>query len=120
MGYPITDEVVKLFDSYQLPKLDFFTSAPNGSTYEEKIDNFKNLIRSLKPGLTGIIFHPSVETENLKTITNSWQQRVWEAKTFSDPELTAFFEAEGIVFTNWNEIMKRFEKADRSKRKATK
>lgn len=110
MGYPITDEVVKLFESYRLPKLDFFSSAPNGSTYEEKVENFKKLIQSLKPGLTEIIFHPSVETENLKKITNSWQQRVWEAKMFSDPVLTDFFKAEDIVFTNWNDIMKRFRK----------
>jgi predicted glycoside hydrolase/deacetylase ChbG (UPF0249 family) len=111
MGYPITDDVVKLFESYSLPKLDFFSSAPNGNTYEEKVENFKKLIQSLKPGLTEIIFHPSVETENLKTITNSWQQRVWEAKMFSDPQLTDFFKKEGIVFTNWNEIMKRYSKA---------
>lgn len=108
-GYPITDEVVKMMEAYRLPKLDFFSSAPNGSTYEEKIDNFKKLIKSLKPGLTEIIFHPSVETENLKTITNSWQQRVWEAKMFSDPQLTDFFKAEGIVFTNWLDIMERFK-----------
>jgi chitin disaccharide deacetylase len=110
MGYPITDEVVKLFANYKLPKLDYFTSVPNGLTYEEKVKNFKNLIQSLKPGLTEIIFHPSVETDNLRTITGSWQQRVWEAKMFSDPDLNKFFEEEGIVFTNWNEIMKRFKK----------
>jgi hypothetical protein len=110
MGYPITDEVVKLFENYKLPKLDYFTSVPNGSTYEEKVKNFKNLIQSLKPGLTEIIFHPSVETDNLRTITGSWQQRVWEAKMFSDPDLNKFFQAEGIIFTNWNEIMKRFKK----------
>jgi chitin disaccharide deacetylase len=110
MGYPITDEVVKLFANYKLPKLDYFTSVPNGSNYEDKLKNFKTLIQSLKPGLTEIIFHPSVETENLKTITGSWQQRVWEAKMFSDPEVIKFLEAEGIVFTNWNEIMKRFKK----------
>ena len=110
MGYPVTDEVVKLFENYKLPKLDYFTSVPNGSTYEEKVKNFKNLVQSLKPGLTEIIFHPSVETDNLRTITGSWQQRVWEAKMFSDPDLKKFFETEGIVFTNWNEIMKRFKK----------
>ena len=110
MGYPITDEVVELFARYKLPKLDYFTSVPNGSTYAEKLKNFKDLIQSLKPGLTEIIFHPSVETENLKTITGSWQQRVWEAKMFSDPEVIKFLDAEGIVFTNWNEIMKRFKK----------
>ena len=110
-GYPITDDVVKMIAEYKLPKLDFFSSAPNASTYEEKVENFKSLIRSLKTGLTEIIFHPSVETDNLKTITNSWQQRVWEAKMFSDPNLTAFFKSEGIVFTNWLDIMKRFKKA---------
>lgn len=110
LGYPITDEAVKLFEAYTLPKLDYFSSAPEGSTYEEKIRNFKTLIQSLKPGLTEIIFHPSVETVNLKTITNSWQQRVWEAKMFSDPDLIKFFKDEGIVFTNWNEIMKRHKK----------
>jgi hypothetical protein len=66
------------------------------------------LVRSLKPGLTEIIFHPSVETEQLKTITGSWQQRVWEAEMFADPDLKKFFEEEGIIFTNWKEIMKRF------------
>ena len=108
-GYPLNDEVMQLADEYTLPKVDNFTSAPEGKTYEEKIANFEKLIESLKPGITEIIFHPSIQTDNLKTITNSWQQRVWEAKMFSDPNLKKFFEDEGIVFTNWKEIMKRFK-----------
>jgi predicted glycoside hydrolase/deacetylase ChbG (UPF0249 family) len=107
-GYPIDDHVIGLVEQYSLPKLDNFTSAPNGKSYEEKIENFKTLIRSLPAGLTEIIFHPSVESEELKSITNSWQQRVWEAKMFSDPALIKFFEEEEIVFTNWIEIMERF------------
>ena len=109
-GYPIDENVVALANAYSLPKLDNFTSVPTGKTYDEKIENFKNLIKSLKPGITEIIFHPSVNTENLKTITNSWQQRVWEYEMFSDPELIKFFEEEGIVFTNWKDMMSRFEK----------
>ena len=108
-GYPLNDEVMQLASEYTLPKVDNFTSAPEGKTYEEKIANFKTLIQSLKPGITEIIFHPSIQTDYLKTITNSWQQRVWEAKMFSDPDLKKFFEDEGIVFTNWKEIMKRFK-----------
>ena len=108
-GYPLNDEVMQLADEYTLPKVDNFTSAPEGKTYDEKIANFEKLIQSLKPGITEIIFHPSIQTDNLKTITNSWQQRVWEAKMFSDPDLKKFFEDEGIVFTNWKEIMKRFK-----------
>ena len=109
-GYPIDDSVIKLAANYSLPKVDNFTSAPKGVTYKEKIENFKELIRSLKPGITEIIFHPSIETANLKGITGSWQQRDWEAKMFSDPDLIKFFKNEGIIFTNWKEMMKRFKK----------
>ncbi len=106
-GYPITDDVVELLNQYTLPKLDNFSSVPDGKSYEDKRTNFFALLNSLDPGLTEIIFHPSVETENLKTITNSWQQRVWEAQLFSDPVVQKFFEDNGIIITTWKEVMKR-------------
>jgi predicted glycoside hydrolase/deacetylase ChbG (UPF0249 family)/predicted neuraminidase len=109
-GYPITDEVIRNIGEYRLPKLDNFTSVPKGSTYEEKRAGFFKLVRSLNSGLTEIIFHPATNTENLKTITGSWQQRVWEAELFADPVVHQFFKDEGIIITNWKEIMKRFEK----------
>jgi predicted glycoside hydrolase/deacetylase ChbG (UPF0249 family) len=108
-GYPITEEVVDLLDQYSLPKLDNFSSVPNGRSYEEKRDNFFSLVSSLEPGITEIIFHPSVETDNLKTITNSWQQRVWEAQLFSDPAVKEFFKKHDIVITTWKEIMKQHQ-----------
>jgi hypothetical protein len=109
-GYPLNDEMINIVNNYSLPKLDYFFSAPNGESYEDKIQKFKELIRSLKPGLTEIIFHPSELTDNLKSITNSWQQRAWEAQMFADPDLIQFFEDEGLIFTNWKEIMDRFKK----------
>lgn len=118
-GYPIDKNMIALLDQYNLPKLDFFSSAPKASTYEEKIKKFKQLIRSLKPGLTEIIFHPSIETDNLKSITNSWQQRVWEAKMFSDTGLQSFFKSEGIIFTNWKEIMTRYQNTNKKNNTAT-
>jgi predicted glycoside hydrolase/deacetylase ChbG (UPF0249 family) len=108
LGFPFSDETLSTTNKYRLPKLDNFTSVGPGATYEKKRDNFLALIKSLKPGLTEIIFHPSVQTDNLKSITGSWQQRVWEAELFSDPVVTEFFQKEGIIITNWKEIMKRF------------
>lgn len=109
-GYPLDDSVIELANNYSLPKVDFFTSAPNGKTYEDKKEKFKNLVKSLKPGITEIIFHPSVETENLKSITGSWQQRVWEAEMFGDEDMVQFFKDEEIIFTNWKEMMERHKK----------
>ncbi len=108
-GYPITDEVVGMIENYTLPKLDNFGSVPDGKSYQDKKNNFFNLVKSLKPGLTEIIFHPSIETENMKSITGSWQQRAWEAEMFSDPEVLEFFKTNDIQLTNWTEIMKMFE-----------
>jgi len=109
-GYPINDAMIEIVKNYSLPKIDMMIGAPKGNTYEETIINFKQLINSIPAGLTEIYFHPSVQTDNLKSITGSWQQRVWEAKMFSDPDLIKFFEEKGIIFTNWKEIMKRFKK----------
>ncbi|MBN1562039.1 polysaccharide deacetylase family protein [candidate division KSB1 bacterium] len=111
-GYPITDEMTKAIASYDLPKLDDFWAVPDGDSYENKKQNFYALIRSFPPGLHEIIFHPSVETDNLKTITNSWQQRVWEARMFADPEVLQFFQNEKISFTNWKEMMRRHRGRD--------
>lgn len=107
-GYPINDEMIKYLEKYLLPKLDNFTSVPDGKTYEDKRDNFIKLVQLLKPGLTEIIFHPSILTENLKSITASAQQRAWEAEMFSDPVIKQFFKDNNIEITTWTEIMKRF------------
>ncbi len=120
-GYPITKQGIDLMTGYKLPKLDDFNAVPEGKTYEEKKQKFYEQIRSLDPGLNEIIFHPSTLTEGLKKITGSWQQRAWEAQMFDDPEVIAFLEREGVVFTNWKEIMNRFdEKFPEVKAKAPK
>ena len=106
-GYPISDESVRISKEYPLPKLDEFYSAPHGKTYEDARAKFMELVKSLDPGITEIIFHPSLETEGLKKITNSWRQRSWEARMFSDPKMKELFEKEGVIFTNWREMMRR-------------
>ena len=108
-GYPVSDRFFELLANYSLPKLDDFDAVPAGKTYEEKVKKFFEQIRLLEPGITELIFHPSVDTEGLHHITNSWQQRVWEARMFSDPQVKQFLEREQIIFTNWKEMMARFD-----------
>jgi chitin disaccharide deacetylase len=108
-GYPVTDRLLEMIKNYSLPKLDYFSSVPGGGSYGEVRENFFNQVRSLKPGLTEIIFHPQFESDFGKTITGSWQQRAWEVELFADPVVRQFFEDEGLIFTDWKEIMERFE-----------
>ena len=116
-GYPLTDETVKLANTYSLPKLDDFYSVPDGKTYEEKREKLFAVVRSLRPGITEIIFHPSADSEGLRKITGSWQQRIWDAQVLADPETGKLLKAQGVVLTNWKEMMKRFdERQGRQKR----
>jgi len=106
-GMPITDELIALAKEYPLPKIDRLVSVPDGASYDEVRAKFFAMIEALPPGITQVIFHPSIESEGLKRITNSWRQRVDEGRLFADPETIAFFRDEGILFTNWKEMMRR-------------
>jgi chitin disaccharide deacetylase len=104
------DEKVKeLIANYSLPMIDNFFSTSGGNSYEEKREILLDRIRSLEAGLTEIIFHPQFKNDHGNTITGSWQHREWEAELFSDPVVIQFFRDEGILFTNWMEIMERFD-----------
>ncbi len=108
-GYPFSDEMLKVIADYPLPKLDDFHSVARGKTYGEKRQNLLEQVRTLPPGLHELIFHPSVETDGLKRITNSWQDRVWEDRLMADPEVRQFWKDQGIVITDWKEVMTRFK-----------
>jgi predicted glycoside hydrolase/deacetylase ChbG (UPF0249 family) len=113
-GYPINKEFTAFLHGAQGIKLDDFYILPGAKTYKEKKEKMFTLIRNLSPGLTELVFHPAVESEALKKITNSWQQRVWEAQLFSDPEVQRFFIKEKTEFTQWSELSKRYVKPPRS------
>jgi hypothetical protein len=106
-GYPFSDEMLKLIADYPMPKLDDFHSVAPGATYEEKRQKFVDQVRALPPGLHEVIFHPSVESEGLKRITNSWQQRVWEDRLLADPVVRQFWREQGVVMTDWKEVFAR-------------
>jgi predicted glycoside hydrolase/deacetylase ChbG (UPF0249 family) len=109
-GYPINDKTIKMLADYTLPRLDDFHSIVEGKTYEEKREKFLEQLRLFAPGLNEIIYHPSIQTEGLKKITGSWQQRVWENRLFGDPVVQQYIKDNDIIVTNWKEVMARFKK----------
>lgn len=109
-GYPLNDEFVQMVKDYPMPKLDDFHGIEFAKTYEEKKSKFYTMVKSMKPCLHEVIYHPSIDTPGLKKITGSWQQRIWEDQMFADQEVKDFLKAEDVIITNWRELMQRFEK----------
>jgi chitin disaccharide deacetylase len=110
-GYPVSEHLAQMIAKYPLPKLDDLKFSPTADKYEAKRDALQKSIQSLSPGLTQINFRPAIDGGGLKRIDTHWQQRVWDAQLLSDPKLQEFYKSEGVIFTNWKEIMQRFEGA---------
>jgi predicted glycoside hydrolase/deacetylase ChbG (UPF0249 family) len=108
-GTPLEDGMSQLLADYQLPKLDELKFVPLADSYEGKREQFFQMVRDLPPGITQIIAQPAAESDALRSITDQWQQRVWEAQLLADPSVHQFLIDEGVLFTNWREMMRRFE-----------
>lgn len=108
-GYPISEKHVALMAGYDLPKLDLFLSMPSRKNYREIKKAFMDMVKGLEPGITEIIFHPATPSPAMRKITGSWKQRSSEARLFEDPEIKQFLKDQGVGFTNWKEMMRRFD-----------
>ena len=114
-GFPLPDDIIQLLDDYPLPKVDDLHFVADADSYEAKKHAFLDMLAKLSPGITQIAFHPAVESDALQRITPRWQQRVWDAQLMADEEVRRALQAEGIVLTDWREIMQRFDGRPASK-----
>ncbi len=111
-GYPLDDEILHATADYRLPKLDDLVHVPDTENYELKREKLFETIHSLSPGITQVFLTPAEGSAALRRMSPRWKNRTWEAKLLQDKEVQDFFKKEGIVFTNWREIMERFEAID--------
>ena len=80
-----------------------------GGPQDESYENFKeyvyNLYRSFPDGaVTETYMHPSLETDDLKGTTGSWQRRVWEYQLLKDPQTRQHIESLGFKLINYRDL----------------
>lgn len=80
-----------------------------GGPQDESYENFKeyvyNLYRSFPDGaVTETYMHPSIETDDLKGTTGSWQRRVWEYQLLKDPQTRQHIESLGFKLINYRDL----------------
>lgn len=89
---------------------DLVTSPTRAKDYEGKKAELIKLLRDMKPGLTQIIVHCTVQTEVFSHISGSGPNREAELRLLTDPDIKKFIERQGIVLTTWRELKQRREK----------
>jgi len=108
-GMPVEEGLVDLISRYPMPKLDELRIAPEGETYEAKRAALLEMIAQLPPGLSEVYFRAAEESNALKRLTPRWQQMVWDRELLLDPAVREHFKSQGIILTDWREVMQRFE-----------
>ncbi len=95
-----------------LPVLDDLVTQPTRArNYQEKKTELITLLDDMKPGITQIIVHCTVQTEVFSHISGSGPNREAELSLLTDPDIKKFIESEGIILTTWRELKKRREQA---------
>jgi predicted glycoside hydrolase/deacetylase ChbG (UPF0249 family) len=74
---------------------------------EHKTAKFIALLNELKPGVTEIIFHASIPTEDFLLITPSSASRLADARALTDPVVRQVIQKRGIILTTWRELKER-------------
>ena len=91
-----------------LPVIDDLVTKPTtAENYEQRKAQLIKLLGEMKPGVTQIIVHCTVQTEEFSLISGSGPAREAELRLMTDPDVKAFIKGEGIVLTTWRELKQR-------------
>jgi len=88
MGFPLIDHIAGL----QLEDA------------ADRVAQAKHALGSLKPGITHFIIHPAKDTPELRHITESWDCRSADYRTFLSDEIRDFVYDEGIQVIGYNAL----------------
>ncbi len=92
---------------YRVPMPDYLIfpeKIETGSSYEEFKYNFIEYLIRVPEGISETYIHPALPTDEMKSISGTWQRRGWEYEVMKDPETHAAFKANGVRLISYREL----------------
>lgn len=86
-----------------LPLIDGLAMLPLDQP-EGQLEIAKKMLSGIPAGVTHFLFHPSVDTPELRAVCPDWPSRVANYHTFMDPELKKFIQDEGIQVIGYRHL----------------
>ncbi len=97
--------VMQQLENVGLPMMDGILMAPLDEPDPQKqMEVTKQLLGNLPVGITHFLFHPSLDTAELRAIAPDWESRVTNYNTFMSDELKKFIESEDIKPIGYRQI----------------
>lgn len=105
---PLVKSIAKTVWDAGLPVIDDLVTQPTrAQDYDQRKAELIKLLADIKPGITEIIVHCTVQTEVFSHISGSGPTREAELRLLTDKDVKTFIEHEGIALTTWRELKKR-------------
>lgn len=109
-AYPITPAMLEAAHDKGLPYLDRLVTGVPGRTVAERAESYRNFLKDLRPGITKLIVHLAMNDDEIKSITNNWEQRYADFRFFTDPETRKLMDGLGIKTITYRELARRAAK----------
>jgi predicted glycoside hydrolase/deacetylase ChbG (UPF0249 family) len=101
--------MMQQFEIMGIPMLDGLLGMPLDQP-EGQTEIAKNLLGNLPIGITHFIFHPSIDTAELRSIAPDWESRVSNYNTFMSDEIKKFIEAEDLKLIGYRPVREALRK----------
>ncbi|MFD0692651.1 polysaccharide deacetylase family protein [Paenibacillus sp. GCM10027628] len=106
---PHNEKLIRLADNKGVKLPDYVVVLPfhlpsKTQRYSFVIEHVSECLRNLKPGVTEIVFHPSVATNELMAITDTWEIRHFEYMVFREPLIQSIIHEQNIQLIGWKEL----------------
>jgi hypothetical protein len=103
-GLAVVDDLYLLSYDWKLPA----DIEPTEETLRKfKVEKYKALLQSVKPGITVILIHCTDAGQQFKRISDSGNTRRGDLQAMTDPELKEFVKQQRFILTTWRELQER-------------
>ncbi len=97
--------IMQQLESMGIPMMDGILMMPLDEPDPQKqMEVAKDLFGNLPVGITHFLFHPSIDTAELRAIAPDWESRVTNYNVFRSDELKKFIESEDIKPIGYRQI----------------
>ena len=106
-GLAVVDDLYILSYDWELPP---DKEATDENLRKFKTEKYKELLQSVKPGITVILIHCTDAGDAFMRISDSGNTRKADLLAMTNPELKKFMREQGFIVTTWRELQQRRDK----------
>ncbi|NOY76849.1 MAG: ChbG/HpnK family deacetylase [Calditrichaeota bacterium] len=102
--YEMYRKMVQHYRDQGFAILDYLEADSYDVPVPKRFEYYKTIIKNLKPGVTEIIIHCGLPTDEMKAVTTSWDRRTADHDIFTDPRMLQFIQEQGVKLIGWRTL----------------